>query len=134
MAPQTDTIFFDGGCGLCHRGVRFVMRRDAEGKAFRFAPLQGETFARARPLDDLPETMVVQTSDGRFLLRSSAWVYILRRLGGRWKWIGGMLGLVPRPIRDTAYDLVARIRHRLFHAPDDVCGILPPDQRTRFDP
>ena len=134
MTPHTDTIFYDGGCGLCHRGVRFVMQRDRQGKAFRFAPLQGETFARNKPLDHVPASMVVQTRDGRVLLRSSAWVYVLRRLGGRWGWIGAMLGVIPRRLRDAAYDLVARIRHRVFHAPASVCGILSPDQRTRFDP
>jgi predicted DCC family thiol-disulfide oxidoreductase YuxK len=136
MVPraQTDTIFYDGECGLCSRSVRFVMRRDSGGKAFRFAPLQGETFARTKPQNAMPETMVVKTSDGQFLLRSSAWVHILRRLGGGWSWIGAMLGLIPRPIRDGVYDLVARTRHRLFPAPVGVCEILSADQRTRFDP
>ncbi len=84
VAAETDTIFYDGNCGLCHRGVRFVMKRDADRKAFRFAPLQGTTFAaKVSPerLAELPDTMMVQTRDGRMLLRSSAWAYILQRLG-----------------------------------------------------
>ena len=38
-APET--IFYDGGCGLCHRFVRFVIKRDPDGTLFRYAPLEG---------------------------------------------------------------------------------------------
>ena len=26
--PAPERIFYDGSCGLCHRGVRFVVARD----------------------------------------------------------------------------------------------------------
>ena len=43
--PSSAVIFYDGVCGLCNRGVQFVLRRDREG-AFRFATLQSD-YARA---------------------------------------------------------------------------------------
>ena len=39
-ARTTETLFYDGQCGLCHRAVRFLLAEDrAPGGAFRFAPL-----------------------------------------------------------------------------------------------
>ena len=35
----TALILYDGVCGLCNRGVRFVLKRDRKG-VFRFASLQ----------------------------------------------------------------------------------------------
>ena len=41
---------------------------------------------------------------------------------------------IPRPLHDVVYDLIARIRYRVFGRRDDLCPIVPPDLRTRFDP
>jgi predicted DCC family thiol-disulfide oxidoreductase YuxK len=67
------------------------------------------------------------------LLRSNAFLHILRRLGGGWKILGGVLAVVPRPLRDVVYNFVARIRYRVFGKRDDLCPIVPPDLRARFD-
>jgi len=133
---ETDTIFYDGDCGLCHRGVRFIMKRDTGGKAFRFAPLTGKTFSESLPggLAALPDTMVVQTRNGRVLLQSSAWAYILHRLGGGWRLLATLLRAIPRPIRDAVYAWVARVRHRLFSRPVETCPVASPLERARFDP
>jgi predicted DCC family thiol-disulfide oxidoreductase YuxK len=134
---QRETVFYDGHCGLCHRGVRFVLKHDRLGRAFRFAPLQGETF-QARVLVDLranpPKSLVVQTRDGSLLTRSNAWVHILRRLGGGWKVMAAFMAVIPRPLRDVVYEFVARIRYRVFGRRDDLCPAVPPDLRARFDP
>lgn len=135
--PNTERIFFDGHCGVCHWAVRFVARHDPDGKTFRFSPLQGETFSDAAPeaaRRQLPDSLVVQTEDGQLLLRSQGAVYILRRLGGFWWALGGLLALVPRPLRDFGYDTFARIRHRLAAPPADVCPLMPPEIGRRFDP
>lgn len=133
----TETVFYDGDCGLCHRTVRFVLRRDPDGRAFRFAPLGGETFRRELDEDrraSLPDSIAVYTEDGRLLTRSDGTVHILRRLGGVWGVLGALLSVVPRVLRDAAYDAVARIRHRLFSRPDAACPVASPALRARFDP
>lgn len=130
-------IFYDGHCGLCHRVVRFVIAEDREGDRFRFAPLDGETFQNLVGEIDpstLPDSLVVRTTDGRLLTRSAAVLHILRRLGGAWKLGAHVFGIVPAPLRDGAYDLIARVRHRLFKRPVEACPIVPPHLRTRFDP
>jgi len=78
--------------------------------------------------------MIVQTTDGSVLMRSNAWVHILRRLGGGWRILSALVAVVPRPVRDLVYDFIARIRYRVFGRRDDVCPIVPPNLRARFDP
>jgi len=135
MGPER--IYYDGHCGLCHGWVRFTAARDPQGRAFRFAPLQGATFQTAVPAATratLPDSIVVERDDGRLLTRSAAALHILRRLGGGWAVLGTVGWLVPRPLRDLAYDGVARVRGRLWKRPDDTCPLMPPEMRTRFDP
>lgn len=132
-----ETLFYDGHCGLCHRAVKFVLRHDPEGAAFRFAPLQGPTFQAAVPTAQraaLPDSMAVRTLDGRLLLKSEAWLHIMRRLGGIWKLIGSVCSIVPRFIRDWGYDFVAAVRFRIFGRRDDLCPLIPPALRNRFLP
>jgi predicted DCC family thiol-disulfide oxidoreductase YuxK len=135
--PATETIYYDGHCGLCHRWVRFVLAVDPDGSLFRFAPLQGETFqakvagsARA----GLPDSVVVQSADGALLVRSAAVVHVLQRLGGGWAALGWAIRLIPSRLRDGLYDWIARVRHRLFARPADICPLMADELRKRFDP
>jgi predicted DCC family thiol-disulfide oxidoreductase YuxK len=134
---NTEMLFYDGYCGLCHRAVKFVLKHDGSGKAFRFAPLQGETFQARVTADErarLPDSIVVLTREGKFLVRSDAFLHILRRLGGGWKVMGGALAVIPRGLRDVVYDFIARVRYRVFGRRDDVCPVAAPELRARFDP
>jgi predicted DCC family thiol-disulfide oxidoreductase YuxK len=135
LAPEY--LFYDGHCGLCHHAVKFVLRHDRSGTAFRFAPLQGETFlARvgAERRAGLPDSVVVLTREGELLVRSAAFLHIFRRLGGGWRVLAGLLGVIPRGLRDFVYDFVARIRYRVFGKREELCPIVPAELRARFDP
>jgi predicted DCC family thiol-disulfide oxidoreductase YuxK len=104
--------------------------------AFRFAPLASATFEQHVPpaaRSGLPDSIVVQTADGRLLVRSAAVLHILARLGGVWRVLAACARVVPRPLRDAAYDAVARVRKRLFAAPPEACPLVPPGLRGRFD-
>jgi predicted DCC family thiol-disulfide oxidoreductase YuxK len=130
-------LFYDGHCGLCHGAVKFVLRRDRAGRLFRFAPLQGPTFeaqVAAEHRASLPNSIIVLTNDGALLARSDAVLHILRRLGGGRKFLASVFGVIPRVARDAAYDFIARIRYSIFGKRDDLCPIMPPDLRARFDP
>ena len=137
LDQKPEILFYDGHCGLCHRAVSFVLKHERTGTAFRFAPLQGKTFQARVPVDQrsgMVDSMAVQRSDYSLLLRSDAWVHILRRLGGGWKVIAALVAVIPRPVRDGLYDFIARIRYRVFGERDDLCPIVPPHLRNRFDP
>ena len=137
VAQKSEYVFYDGHCGLCHRAVKFILKHDRSGSAFRFAPLQGETIQSRVPADrlaSLPDSFVVLTRDGTLLMRSNASLYILQSLGGGWKILANILHVIPRSFRDLVYDFVARIRYRVFGRRDDLCPIVAPDLRARFDP
>jgi predicted DCC family thiol-disulfide oxidoreductase YuxK len=136
-APPAEMLFYDGHCALCHGAVKFVVRHDRSGTLFRFAPLGGETFIAKVPAAEratLPDSIVVLTNGGRSLLRSDAFLHILQRLGGGYAALAAVLGVVPRAVRDVAYDFVARVRYRIFGRREEVCPLLPPELRNRFDP
>ena len=137
MTPAPDLMFYDGGCGLCHRSVKFVLARDLEGTRFRYAPLQGSTFQAAYDparRGELPDSVIVRTADGRTLVRSRAALHIAERLGGGWRVLARILGLLPTWLLDGGYDGIARVRGRLFDRPEGSCPMRSPELRGRFLP
>jgi predicted DCC family thiol-disulfide oxidoreductase YuxK len=130
------TVFYDGGCGLCHRAVRFAIAHDADGSRFRFASLDSEGFRRRVPAAErvgLPDSIVALTPDGTLLVRSAAVIHVLDRVGGGWKVAGRLLRLVPQSVRDAGYDALARVRYLLFRQPTEACPVTPPELRARFE-
>lgn len=122
-------VLFDGTCGMCSRGVRFVLDRDPAG-VFHFAALQsrlGQNLQRAYGVADI-DSMVVIEGD-RAWLRSSAVLRVARRLPWPWCW-AYIFVLVPAPVRDLLYRLMAATRRRW--APPGTCRLLTPVERGRF--
>ncbi len=128
-------LLYDGLCGFCDRTVHFVLARDPAGR-MRFAPLQGE-YARQvlnehPSLRDIDSLILVEAVDEPHtpLVRSDAILAIADYLG--WPWRGAaVFRIVPRVLRDWAYDLFARHRYRLFGR-YDACPLPSPDVRARF--
>lgn len=139
QAAQTEHIFYDGACGLCQRWVRLVLAEDpGPNYIFRFAPLESDTFestikALNIPRETLPDSIIVATADGQLLTRSAAVFHILNRLGGFWRLTALTGSLIPRQIRDSSYDAIARVRHNFFQRPTEACPLMPPEMRERFD-
>ena len=128
----TPLILYDGVCPLCTASVISVIRRDPR-KQFHFAALQsplGRTLlARYRLPQDEFQTFVLITEDGHST-RSTAALKVARELGGPWPLLYGFI-LVPAPIRDLAYRIVARHRYRWF-GKRDACLVPSADIRDRF--
>ena len=129
-------LLYDGGCALCHRAVRLLLRLDRHGR-LRFAPLGGETFLTQVPEDAraaLPDSLVLVRGDGPPLVRSAAVREALRATGGVGRGLAALARLVPGPLADRAYDVVARTRRRIFAAPRESCPVPPGPLRGRFLP
>jgi predicted DCC family thiol-disulfide oxidoreductase YuxK len=131
-------VLYDGVCGLCDTFVHFLLRRDDCG-IFRFAPLQSDLAhailtARGRNPDNLDTVYVVaawRTPDERLYERSQAILHVVGRLGGFWTTIAAVARIVPRPVADAVYRLVARVRYRLF-GKMTACPIPPREWVQRF--
>lgn len=131
--PSHPIVFFDGVCGLCNRSVDFLLRRDSNA-VFQFAPLQGETARTRFPFvsDESLQTIILLDEQGVHR-RSTAVVRILWRLGGAWKIAAVMLWLIPKPVREIGYRLVAKFRYRLF-GKREACRLPTPAERERLLP
>jgi len=128
------TLFFDGVCNLCNASIDWLIRHDKK-RVFRFAPLQGETAQRMVPDFTGAEglsTIVLVDENGR-RIRSSAALGALVHLGGGWSLLGRVLMVIPRPIRDWGYRLIARNRYRWF-GQKDTCRLPTPAERAQFLP
>jgi predicted DCC family thiol-disulfide oxidoreductase YuxK len=133
-APRA-VVLFDGVCNLCNGFVQFVIPRDPDGY-FQFAALNSEAAARvlsttreARHGGPLVDSIML-VEDGVVYVRSAAALRIARRLGFPWV-LGYALMIVPRPLRDAIYDLVARRRYRWFGR-RETCMVAGPGVRDRF--
>lgn len=130
-----DLLFYDGHCGLCHRAVVFILKRD-HGYRFQFAPLQGTTLReRLTPerIAALPDSLVV-LAGGELRVKSRAVAHLLLGLGGAWARAGRLVSWIPAILGDAIYDLVAATRHRLFSPPAGTCPLVPTKWQGRFLP
>lgn len=105
-------MLFDGVCNLCCAGVRFFMARDREG-CIRYCAMQSGTGQDLLRRLDLPLTdfKTFAVLDGKDLyLRSDAVFHLFRLLPMPWRWLEAGR-VVPRLIRDWAYDKIATNRY-----------------------
>lgn len=131
MSALEPILFYDGECGMCARSVQWSLKRDRKG-VLRYAPLQGETYARLAAPGKPRELQTVVLFDAQGLhLESAAVLGILAHLGGGWAWLAALGRLVPRFVRDAAYRYVARHRIAWFGTADR-CALPAPAMRERF--
>jgi len=124
-------ILFDGTCAFCERSVRFIATRDRG--YFRFGASQnpeGRSLLAKYGTSREATRSLVLIEDGEISLRSTAVLRIARRMTAPWRWAAVLL-LVPRPIRDAVYRVVAAIRHRIA-GQSNACEIPPPEIRARL--
>jgi predicted DCC family thiol-disulfide oxidoreductase YuxK len=127
-----DIVVFDGVCNLCAHSVRFILCHEAVPH-FLFAPLQspaGTRLLKAFGFSPDDAKTFVLIADGRTYVRSDAAIQIAKRLKGAWKLVG-LVRVIPRPIRNWMYDVVARNRYRWFGR-TEACMVPTSELRSRF--
>jgi predicted DCC family thiol-disulfide oxidoreductase YuxK len=136
--PSQPVLLYDGTCGFCARSVQFILSAERTQRTLSFATLGGQVGDVIRK--EFPETagedsvvLYLPPTPGRparALLRSAAALEVARYLGGKWRTLAVIAMLVPRPLRDVVYDLIARHRHRIAGA--QVCLLPTEEERGRF--
>ena len=124
-------ILFDGTCAFCERSVRFIATRD-DG-CFKFGASQnpeGRALLERYGTSREAARSIILIEDDRLYLRSDAVLRIASKMQAPWKF-AGLLLVVPRPIRDAVYRVVAAIRHRIAGT-SNACEIPPPEIRSRL--
>jgi len=110
-------VFFDGTCNFCNAAVDFLVRHDPH-HTLHYASLQSpfaRRFFAARGLEvDLTRIdRLYFFGHGKLHSASSAALHVLRQLTAPWPLLSVLL-VVPAPLRDPIYSLVAGNRYRLF--------------------
>ena len=125
-------VVFDAQCLLCSRWVRFLLRFDRRA-VFQFASIQGRTgralLSQAGLRVDGLQTLLL-VDGNRSWQHTGAILRVLHALGWPWR-LAWLLWLVPAPVRDAAYRLVAQNRYRMFGR-SDACLVTPADASRRF--
>lgn len=125
-------VFFDGVCGLCNKSIDLILRIDRRGLVL-FAPLQGalgQQTLNEHGIQGSDFNSMLLVEGGKVYTKSTAILRISRHLGGIWP-LGLLLLIVPRPIRDVFYDIIARNRYRWF-GKSESCRLPTPAERSRF--
>ncbi|RPH80362.1 MAG: thiol-disulfide oxidoreductase DCC family protein [Nitrospiraceae bacterium] len=125
-------IVFDGVCNWCNGWVNFLIDHDPHGK-FKFGTLQSEQAKQILQelqlsTEDFETFLLLERT--RVFTKSTAALRIMRDLSGFWPLLYLFI-VVPRPLRDTIYDVVARNRYKLM-GKADACRVPTPSERARF--
>lgn len=123
-------LFFDGVCHLCNTTVDFALPKFKEGEIL-FAPLQGPTAHQMLTTQDLSLNYVVYYRDEIIYRKSKAIIYLLGDMKGFYRALSIMLRLIPNPVADFFYDLVAKYRYHLF-GKYDTCRLPTAEERKFF--
>ena len=126
-------LLYDGLCGFCDGTVQFILKHDRRG-TLRFATLQGDfardVIARHPEVGGVDSLVLVEhhgaSGRERVFVRSEGALRVARYLGGAWH-LTRAVAIVPRFLRDWAYDAFARGRYRVFGKVRQLPG---PDFRT----
>ena len=129
--PDDKPIFvFDGVCVLCSGGARWLMRHDRK-RVFRMSPAHSSVGAAlyahyGMKMDDT----YLLIAGGRAYSKSTGYLEMCRIFGGWWRAVL-VLALIPRPVRDWVYDIIARNRYRWF-GKVEYCELISPDLKPQL--
>lgn len=131
-------LLYDGICGLCHRLVQFILKRDHRDR-FRFTALQSDFAEQVlhRQNATLGERNTIcvvldwEQPGERLVTHSDAVIVVLAELGGGWGMLAALLRLGPRLVRDWGYRFVARHRYQMF-GKYEVCFLPEEKYREKF--
>jgi predicted DCC family thiol-disulfide oxidoreductase YuxK len=132
-------VVYDGQCALCSRTVRWLLSRDPHARlrflaaesprAAAFITRSGLIISPGTRPSSILAVRAAESPQERIFIRSDAIRTVLSQLPQPWPFAAAALGLVPRPLRDLVYQLIARLRHRLGPR---SCPAFTPAERQRF--
>ena len=122
----------DAMCALCAKAARWIARNDQKGE-FLIVPLQsdlGRKLMIDHDLDPEDPSSWLYLVDGNAYSSAEAFLRVARRLGGVWSG-AAVFHIVPRPIMDCGYRLIARNRIRWLGRAD-LCNMPDPEVQKRL--
>jgi predicted DCC family thiol-disulfide oxidoreductase YuxK len=115
METRESILLFDGVCNFCNSAVQFVLKRNSR-KNICFAALQttiANQLLKQYQLTVDKMDSLVYIHKGKAYTKSEAALQLCKQLRRGWPLLYAFI-IVPKIIRDTAYDWIAKNRYRWF--------------------
>tara|TARA_B100000700_G_C14671927_1_gene681222 strand:- start:183 stop:587 length:405 start_codon:yes stop_codon:yes gene_type:complete len=122
-------ILFDGVCNMCVWSIQFIISKDINN-VFQFASLQSIEGEKFLAKYSLKKKSIVLIKNGVVKTRSAAVLTILYHLNTFWKFLL-VFYIVPYPIRDFLYVILAKTRYFLF-GKRDKCMVPNKNINSKF--
>jgi len=132
LSSDKGIVLFDGFCNLCSWSVQFILKRDPKDY-FKFAALQSEVGKQLLMQLEFAQNLnnsVILIEKDKVYSKSEAALKITRKLRGLWP-IFYIFILIPKPVRDYIYNMIARNRFNWF-GKKDSCYVPEKDYSEKF--
>ncbi|MGO2372805.1 MAG: thiol-disulfide oxidoreductase DCC family protein [Pseudoalteromonas prydzensis] len=127
LIKNNKIILFDGQCRLCSAWCNFIIKHDSklQFKLCSVQSLKGQAILEhfSYPTDSFKTMIYVANS--QCITQSDGVINVVSQLGGPWRFVK-ILRIIPKGVRDWAYDRIAFNRYRLF-GQYNYC-VLPSDE------
>ncbi len=124
-------LVYDGSCGFCARSVQFILRHERRHDLL-FVPRDsalGKELRRRFHLEAVESMLWISGNEAA--VESSAVLRAANYLGGVSSALAAFGALIPAPLRNWGYRLIARNRRRLLSGAAS-CLVPTSEQRARF--
>ncbi len=127
-------IIFDDACAFCRRWVRLILWLDRHQRCYFAASdsRTGKALLKRFQLQELPQHTLIVVHHNTYYLYSEAVCQIGLQLPAL-RWLAFLVMLIPRPLRDRGYRVIARHRYRFFPEPS-TCPLPRARFRQQFLP
>lgn len=108
-------LFYDGGCGLCNRSVKFILDHEIDSSGLKFASLNEKNTQELFEEKSWPEiemNTIYVYHKGELFSKSKGAFILAKYLRKPYSWIA-VFRILPTFITDLGYDFVAKRRHKM---------------------
>ncbi|MDP6870583.1 MAG: DUF393 domain-containing protein [Candidatus Poseidoniaceae archaeon] len=106
-----DTVYIDGLCALCTKTGKFISKRLV--KDLEIIELGSEAGKEMLNTFSITKDSIVLIRNNQPFVYSSAAIRCLLYMRWNWYFIYPFVWLIPFPIRDLLYKIVAKLRHKI---------------------
>tara|TARA_B100001989_G_scaffold146654_1_gene104561 strand:+ start:2865 stop:3248 length:384 start_codon:yes stop_codon:yes gene_type:complete len=115
-----DYLLLDGDCGLCHRLANFIDKRLSKNKRIYYRPIsstEAQEMIASMPERQQKADSVYLIKDGKSYIKSAAGIRCLLYMRWYYSMWFPIVWLIPLPVRDIGYMIIAKYRHKFFKKP-----------------
>ena len=121
MNAERDILLLDGDCGLCNKLAIFLDKRLGKGKDIAYRAIlseEGQELITTFPQKQQDADTVYLLRNGKSYIRSAAGIRCLLYMKWYYRMWFPIFWIIPFPLRDNGYRIIAKYRHKIFKKPE----------------